>query len=55
MNAYVTLEDEDAPSVCSWVFLAQETEGLEVSVAYIVHPSVDFADVDPKKGQLVAV
>ena len=55
MDAEVALEDEDAPSVSAWVFLAEEAEGLEVSVAHVVHPPVDLADVDPEDGQLVAV
>lgn len=55
MDADVALEDEDAPSIGSWVFLAEEAEGLEICVAYVVHPSVDLADVDPEDRQFVAV
>lgn len=55
MDAEVTLEDEDAPSIGSWVFLAEEAEGLEVRVTYVVHPSVDLADIDPEDGQFIAV
>lgn len=55
MDAEVALEDEDAPSIGSWVFLAEEAEGLEVRVAYVVHPSINLADVDPENGQFVAV
>lgn len=55
MDAEVALEDEDAPPIGSWVFLAEEAEGLEVRITYVVHPSVDLADVDPEDRQFVAV
>lgn len=55
VDADVSLEDEDAPSVSSWVLLAEEAECLEVSVPHVVHPSVDLANVDPEDGQFVTV
>jgi hypothetical protein len=55
MHVQVLLKDEDAPTVSTRMPLHQKLEGLKVNVSDVVHPSVDFTDVDAEDGQLVPV